>query len=204
MSDESPRLSLDLRLNPYCNGLSRSQRNDAAGLFSQLEYSRSSHELDQPESAKEREKKTVIALAFVTVFASSAFAQKPVKERFVNEPIEFGAGDVCAFPVHILGDGKQNSIHFPSGRDMIVGQGSITVTNVATGASIELTQSGRYVETLLADGTVKIETNGQILFFLLPQDVGGPALTLATGHFSLDLRHWRGHRDLTALVWPAD
>ena len=125
--------------------------------------------------------KTVIALALVTLFALSAFAQKPVKEPVANEPLEFGAGDVCSFPVHILGDGKQNEIQFPSGREMIVGHGSTTVTNVATGASIELAQSGRYVEKFLADGTVKIETNGQILFFLLPQDVGGPALTLATG-----------------------
>ena len=38
------------------------------------------------------------------------------------------------------------------------------------------------MEKVLADGTVRIETNGQVLFFLLPQDVGGPALTLATGH----------------------
>ena len=126
--------------------------------------------------------KIVIALALVTLFALSAFAQKPVKEPVVYDPLEFGAGDVCSFPVHIQGDGKQNQIQFPSGREMIVGHGSATVTNVATGASIELAQSGRYVEKVLADGTVRIETNGQVLFFLLPQDVGGPALTLATGH----------------------
>ncbi len=125
--------------------------------------------------------KSAIALGFVILFTSMAFAQKPVKEPFLYQPIEFNAGDVCAFPIHILGDGKQNSLVFPSGREMYVGHGSVTVTNVATGASIELAQSGRYVQTLLADGTARLETNGQQLFFALPQDVGGPALTLATG-----------------------
>jgi hypothetical protein len=125
--------------------------------------------------------KTIVAVAFVTLLSSSVSAQKPVKEPFAYEPIEFGAGEVCAFPIHILGDGKQNAIFFPSGRQMIVGTGAVTVTNVTTGASIAFAQSGRYVETLLPDGTAKLETNGQQLFFALPQDVGGPALTLATG-----------------------
>jgi hypothetical protein len=72
-------------------------------------------ELDQPKSAKEPDMKTIIALALVTLFASSAVAQKPVKEPFVNEPIVFDAGAVCAFPVHFFGDGKQNVIRFPAG-----------------------------------------------------------------------------------------
>ena len=132
--------------------------------------------------------KIVIPLALVTLFASSAFAQKPVKGPVVYEPpLEFAAGEVCSFPVHLQGDGKQNQIQFPSGREMIVGQGSTTVTNVVTGASIELAQSGRFAQKLLADGTFKLETNGQILYYLLPQDVGGPALTLATGHSVLIL-----------------
>ena len=125
--------------------------------------------------------KTVVALAFVTLFASSALAQKPVKEPFVVEPAEFGAGEVCAFPVNIVGDAQQSALFFPSGRQMFVGPGSVTVTNVATGASISFAQSGRYVQTLLPDGTLRLETNGQQLFFALPQDVGGPALTVATG-----------------------
>ena len=126
--------------------------------------------------------KHVIAVGLITLFASSASAQKPVKEPFVYEPALFAAGQVCAFPVSIVGDAKQSALFFPSGRQMFVGVGSVTVTNVATGSSVSFAQSGRYVQTLLADGTFKLETNGQQLFFALPQDVGGPALTVATGH----------------------
>ena len=46
--------------------------------------------------------KIVIPLALVTLFASSAFAQKPVKGPVVYEPpLEFAAGEVCSFPVHL-------------------------------------------------------------------------------------------------------
>ena len=125
--------------------------------------------------------RSAITLAFVALFASSVLAQKPVKEPFDYQPLDFAAGEVCQFPLHILGDGRQHALFFPSGRQMLVGTGAATVTNVATGASITLAQSGRYVESLLADGTFKLETNGQQLFYAFPQDVGGPALTLATG-----------------------
>ena len=42
-------------------------------------------------------------------------------------------------------------------------------------------------QALFADGTVMIETIRQQLFFLFPQDVGEPALTLANGHAVLTL-----------------
>ena len=133
--------------------------------------------------------KTVLALAFVTLSVSSALAQKPTKQPFVYER-DFGAGEVCAFPLRILADGKQY-LQFPSGREMFAGQTTATLTNLATGTSIEVKQYGRSAQTLLEDGTYKLETSGQILFFLLPQDMGGPALTLATGHtvmiYDLDL-----------------
>ena len=126
--------------------------------------------------------KHALAIAFVAAFSSSVLAQKPVKEPLQFPPADHPAGEVCAFPVHIESSGSMNAISFPSGRQMFVGPGTVTVTNVATGLSIELAQSGRYSEKLLSDGTVRIETSGQQLIFLLPQDVGGPSLPLVTGH----------------------
>jgi len=126
--------------------------------------------------------KHAIAIAFVAAFSSALLAQKPVKEPEQFTPSNFPAGAVCAFPVRLLGGGNTNVIEFPSGRLMIVGSGTVTATNLATGRSIEFKQSGRYSEKLLTDGSVKIETSGQQLFFLLPQDVGGPGLQLVTGH----------------------
>jgi hypothetical protein len=125
--------------------------------------------------------KQAIAIAFVAAFSSSVLAQKPVKEPLDFPPVDYQAGEVCAFPVRLDG-GNTSAIIFPSGRQMLVGSGSVTVTNLETDLSIELGQSGRYSEKLLGDGTVKIETNGQQLIFLLPQDVGGPGLPLITGH----------------------
>lgn len=126
--------------------------------------------------------KQAIAMAFVVAFSSSVLAQKPVKEPLELPPGEFQTGEVCAFPVRLAAGGNMSAIIFPSGRLMFVGRGSVTATNLATGLSIELAQTGRYSEKLLADGTVTIETSGQQLIFLLPQDVGGPGLPLVTGH----------------------
>ena len=92
---------------------------------------------------------------------------------------------VCSFPVLIEGSGNQSVISFPSGREMIVGAGTTRVTNTATGQSVDLAPAGRLSTTLLPDGNALLTGSGHSLFFLLPQDVTGPALILTTGRIEL-------------------
>ena len=126
----------------------------------------------------------VFALAS-SLLTLSLFAQKPVKQPFPYEPLEFDAGLVCSFPVLIEGSGNQSLLSFPSGREMVVGAGNVRVTNTATGQSVVLASSGNLSTRLLPGDTALLTGSGHSLFFLLPQDVTGPALIFTTGRIEL-------------------
>jgi hypothetical protein len=130
------------------------------------------------------------ALLASTLFASSAFAQKPVKEPYAAEPLEFAAGEVCAFPVRFETIATNASVKtFPNGRTLITGRSTERVTNLASGESVDLETGGSLLLAPLPNGNQRILARGRTLIFLLPQDVGGPALFVATGRVSevLDL-----------------
>ena len=130
--------------------------------------------------------KIVIPLALVTLFASSAFAQKPVKGPVVYEPpLEFAAGEVCSFPVHLQGDGKQNQIQFPSGREMIVGQGSTTVTNVVTGRPSSWHSLGGSRRSCLRMGLSSSKPMGRSVLLTAPGR-GRSSPYIGDGSFSFD------------------
>jgi hypothetical protein len=116
------------------------------------------------------------------LLAPSALAQKPVKEPFASEPLEFPAGDVCPFPVLIEPVASNQSIKtFPDGRMLVTGRGRERVTNLDSGESIVVTTSGSLLITPLPNGDLRLVARGQALFFLLPQDVGGPGLIRMRG-----------------------
>ena len=125
-------------------------------------------------------------LAFVllagALFAPNAVAQKPVKEPVVSEPLEFGAGEVCAFPTRLeTVASNMSSKTFPDGRMLVTGRSTERVTNLASGESIDLRTGGSALFTPLPNGSLRILLRGRALIYLLPQDVGGPALLLARG-----------------------
>lgn len=130
------------------------------------------------------------ALLGSTLFASSAFAQKPVKEPLVTEPLEFPAGEVCPFAVRFETIATNTSVKtFPDGRTLITGRSTERVTNLASGESVDLKTGGSILLAPLPNGDQRIVARGRTLIYLLPQDVGGPALFVATGRVSevLDL-----------------
>jgi hypothetical protein len=124
----------------------------------------------------------VCALLASTLFASSAFAQKPVKEPFVQEPVEFAAGEVCPFPVRIENVAGNPTIKiFPDGRELITGTARDRVTNLASGESTVVTTSGSFLVTPLPNGNLRFDIRGQALIFLFARDVGGPGLISIRG-----------------------
>jgi hypothetical protein len=124
----------------------------------------------------------VSALLASAVFASSAFAQAPVKEPLDAEPLEFAAGEVCPFPVRLEYVATNASAKtFPSGRTLLTGRSTERATNLASGESIDLKTHGSILTSPLPNGDQRIVARGRQIIYLFAQDVGGPALLLATG-----------------------
>jgi hypothetical protein len=116
------------------------------------------------------------------VLAPSAVAQKPIKEPFVSEPVEFSAGEVCPFPVRIETiAGNQSSKTFPDGRMLVTGRATERVTNLATGESIDVKTRGSALFDPLPGDNLRIVVRGHGVIFLFARDVGGPALIATTG-----------------------
>jgi hypothetical protein len=131
--------------------------------------------------------RNILAIAVATSLAATSVVavQKPVKAPFPYDPIDLPAGVVCSFDVHIQGGGRQNVLTFP-GRETIVGSGSVTVSNAATGTSITLDSGGDFTSVEHKDGSAQIIGSGHVLFLLLPGDSGGPGLFQSTGHVVMD------------------
>jgi hypothetical protein len=116
------------------------------------------------------------------VVAPGAHAAKPVVERFTeDEPVQFDAGDVCAFPILIDPDVQLKFTTFSNGRTMTNGSGTDEVTNTLTGESVSLHVAGSTVNTELPSGDFQSTARGQIPLFYLAGDVGGPGLFLTKG-----------------------
>ena len=137
---------------------------------------------------------TLAAGALVLVFAAPAAAQGP--ERFPNEPVVLGEEDfagTCGFPV-VLEDtfaAGQTQI-FPVDRDgnqrLQTGGGyRSTLTNMTTGATIEITYFGHLEYTYRPDGLLELRTSGQVLHWYTAEDaafagLGAAGIYLVTGH----------------------
>jgi hypothetical protein len=76
---------------------------------------------------------------------------------------------------------NMSSKTFPNGRMLFTGSSTERVTNLASGESIDLRTAGSALFTPLPNGSLRIVIRGRALIYLLPEDVGGPALLLARG-----------------------
>lgn len=117
-----------------------------------------------------------------TLLAPSALAQKPVRERVFDEPLEFAAGEVCPFPVRIEPVRLTAwATFFEDGRILVTGSGAQLVTNEDTGGSVFLTTAGSVSITPLSDGNEASSLHGRFLLLFFDGDVGGPGLIHTTG-----------------------
>jgi hypothetical protein len=119
---------------------------------------------------------TLVAAVVVALLAvTGASGGKPIREPLFIEGFELP--NVCPFPVFIdVTANKEFVTLFDDGRLHVTGKLFVTVTNMDSGESLELNVSGPAV---ISPDSERILGRG--LFFLFPEDVGGPGLILTTG-----------------------
>lgn len=123
-----------------------------------------------------------VTLIAGAALAPGAWAAKPSIERFTeDDPIEFEAGEVCAFPVVFDPDAQVKFTTFSDGRTLVNGQGTYEVTNTLTEESVSLHVAGSVASTELANGDVQSTARGRILLFYFEGDTIGPGLFLSNG-----------------------
>jgi hypothetical protein len=139
----------------------------------------------------------VVALASVAVFAAPVAAQGP--ERIPNEPVTLGPevfGDACAFPVQLVDTfAAGNTKVFPvdeNGDQRVLSTGGFrsTLTNLATGKTIDITYFGRLQYIFRADGTADLTASGGTLNWFTSPDVHttlGQGIWLIHGHITARL-----------------
>lgn len=102
---------------------------------------------------------------------------------------EFGAGELCAFPVLLEFVGKSKLIGDPEGNHKVTSPGfKVTTTNLATGESVKYTATGstRYTVAVNEDGEYyEAVSTGQNLLF--SPELGGLFFVRGTVNFAVDL-----------------
>jgi hypothetical protein len=104
-------------------------------------------------------------LCGVLVFTGTAGAAKPFKERQVQGPFTFAAGEPCSFPVLFepTAPSVLNFFIFSDGE--VAGSGPFvgTATNLDTGKTVRINISGSFSVVEHSDGAVTVTSNGGVL-----------------------------------------
>ena len=112
---------------------------------------------------------TAAALALV----GAAGAEGPSRDPLVAEPFLFPAGLVCPFPLLIEPTANGQTVKtFPDGSVMITGRLRVSITNLATGESLEINGPGPIFVSQNADGTWNVKGTGTNVFYFFPGDLG--------------------------------
>lgn len=126
----------------------------------------------------------LVAALAGAVFTVGASAQRPVKEPYEMERLEFPAGQVCEFPILIDPIESESSWtikSFKNDRMLVTGTGTTRLTNLATGTSTTFRESGSIWITPL-EGGYRFEFAGQFgLYFFDGDEPAGAGMFLAVG-----------------------
>jgi hypothetical protein len=121
-------------------------------------------------------------LAAAAAVAPSAWGEKPVIERFVQD--EQGEQDEsCGFLLQFDPDLALRVATFSDGRTLTNVRGTVQATNPLTGESATFRFAGSFVDTQLPNGDLRSVGRGQFLLFYFPGDVGGPGIFYTKGRF---------------------
>jgi hypothetical protein len=124
-----------------------------------------------------------LAVVMVVVESTAAAAQAPIHEPASPLDSTFGAGEVCAFPIHLESIGDPGNVTtFPDGHQLVTGRFIVRATNLLTEESILINASGPFVVRFENDGTTIFDVHGTFLWILGSGDLGGPGLLFTTGH----------------------
>jgi hypothetical protein len=128
------------------------------------------------------------------VIASSATADKPIKEPATAQPLTFqGATAVCAFPVQATYSAFNNfsitHLDKSGGVRWIGGAGRIVelLTNLTNGKSVAINASGPGKLTFNDDGSATLDGGGPWLVGYFAGDNPSLALLLYQGHIVLHI-----------------
>jgi hypothetical protein len=135
---------------------------------------------------------TLASAAIVLLSPQAAMSAPPVPTTTI---IDFAAGEVCSFPVHIVAVGTANfRRQLPNGVQIFTGPLTATVTNVTTNASRTYNVSG---PVFYDPQTNQIVEQGSNLISAIPTS-GGPFLIVTDGRVGFPLNEpinqpLRGH-----------
>jgi hypothetical protein len=109
-------------------------------------------------------------MSFAALFAAGVFAPS----AWGDEPTEFPAGVLCAFPLSIESSGEHGDTSTQQ------------ITNTLSGESISVRTAGSVTFTALPNGDQRATARGRSLQFFFAGDVNGPGLFLTKG-VSIDI-----------------
>jgi hypothetical protein len=128
------------------------------------------------QAVRRRQSLIVLVVAVLGLTAiPTAGAAKPIREYFAAEPTLLAAGSGCPFAVELRPSEGATSTRteFSDGTVVIKSNMRQTVTNLETGASLEVKDAGTVRETYdAAANDLHIEFSGQTIFYFFPGDQG--------------------------------
>jgi hypothetical protein len=124
----------------------------------------------------------LLLAAVAALIPATAFADKPVREGLPDSPVTLDAS-ICGFGVHetTLTD-KEFITTFSSGKQIVTGALTSTLTNDQTGKSITINISGPGTIVPNGDGTQTFSLKGRSLIWLFPNQLseGSPGRLIWT------------------------
>jgi hypothetical protein len=141
----------------------------------------------------------VLALAALAggAFTAAASGQRPDREPFQMEEGAWAAGDVCDFALEAeTVQSNWTLTTFRDGRQVVTGTGTTRLTNVDTGESILVRDSGRLTITDISEEETRFDFHGRFVLWFYEGDLPQRGLFLTTGRVS-EVLHW-GHDLITS------
>lgn len=124
-------------------------------------------------------KLAVLTVGAAVALPATAAAAPPEREYVPNDVLEFPAGLYCDFPIQVtpvhLGE---KLTFFSDGRVRVTGSAIVRLTNLDNGHSTIINSSG---PSSLESGAAQ----GPQLFFVNPDEFGGPGIFLYRGNIRL-------------------
>jgi hypothetical protein len=121
-----------------------------------------------------------VRLRSLAIFAgSAAHGAQPIRDPLVIEDADFD--NLCQFPVRIeITANKEYVKFFSDGRLLVNGKLFVRITNLDSGAAMDVNISGPANVTLASERNM-----GRGILLLFPEDAGGPGLFLNTGRLDV-------------------